>query len=769
MTLLYIKDEWTYDTHHERASEVFRVITGNNARTPGSVAVSLNDYFPEVASTVRIRATRAIWLLQYGDRAFYEDEVYWTEPSLFDVFTIPLIKGNSETALEGNDKAVISESMAKKYFGDKDPMGQVLRADDTFNFTITGVMPDFPTHSHFKPGVFLSFPYNELSFMTNWFNATYYTYIRLNDQHLASDLAVKFRSYVDNEVKPANQGFIQDYEFTLQPLTSIHLHSRLLNELAVNSSMAYLYTLVTGVAFLLLIASINFINFSLLHSAARAKEVGLMKVFGAERFGIVWQHLSGSMLVMGFVLVLALLLAYLAMPVFNGITGKKLTYGLEQHTYVWLGLICIAAFVGLVSGGLPALILSGFSPLNSLQNQLGNTFDYPFVKRVLITVQFSLSTILIISSGIVYSQLGFMLNAPQGYDKSNVLVVPLILAFFGQGQERRSSEGFQEELLRSPHISSVSLSDYVPGLAPGRGTIGEGMVRRGDGDYIQSSRSSRLVHVEHDYLETLRMDLVRGSFLKERELFTVYDPTVTLDVVLNETAVQHLGWPSIESAIDQIVEVVYPWSSSRLRIIGVVRDTHFRSLYQPVEPMLFSNGTGEHMTIRIHSENTAGALLDLDKTWQAHYPDIPLVYSFLEDDIDRLYDPEKRLGALLGICASLATVLTFLGLFNLVSLTIHQRTKEIGIRKILGASMAQLIRLLSREFVFMAGVSSLIAWPIAYLVMTSWLQDFAYRTSPSPVLFILVGSAILAIATTTVAVHVRRTAQTNPVEALRYE
>lgn len=771
LTLLYIKDETAYDTHHEHAPEVFRVIDGNNARTPGAVAVSLNHYFPEAAATVRMRATRAIWLMQHGDRAFYEDAVYWTEPSLFDVFTIPLLKGNPETALEGDNKAVISESMARKYFGDQDPMGQVLRADRTFSFTVTGIMADFPTHSHFNAGIFLSFPYGELNMMNNWFSPTYYTYIRLTEQYLAPTLTAKFQAFVDNEVKPANQQLIQDYSFTLQPLTSIHLRSRLLNELEVNSSMAYLYTLVTGVAFLLLIACINFINFSLVHSAARAKEAGLMKVFGANRPGIIRQHLGGSLLVTCLVLLMAILLAYLALPAFNGITGKKLTLGLSEHADVWLGLVGIAAVVWVVSGGFPGLVLSGHSPLHALQNRMTNTFNYSSMKRVLITVQFSLSIMLIISSGVVYNQLHFMRNAPQGYDKSDVLVVPLILAFFGQaqGQERRSSEGFQEELLRSPHISSVSLSDYVPGLDPARGMIGEAMVRRGDGQNVQSSRSSRVLSVEYDILETLKMDLVRGSFLKDKELPAFYDPTLVLDVVLNEAAVQHLGWPTNEAAIDQIVELVYPRNVSRYRVLGVVRDTHFRSLYQPVEPMLFFNGIGEHMTVRLQPGNTPGALADLDRTWQAHYPDIPLVYSFLEDDIDRLYDPERRLGVLLGICALLATVLTFLGQFNLVSLTIQQRTKEIGIHKIAGASVIQLVRLISREFVVMAGVASLFAWPIAYLVMASWLQDFAYRTSPSPVLFVAVGVAVLVIAMATVCGHVLRHAPANPVEALRYE
>ena len=779
LTMLYIKDEWTYDTHHESAPHIFRLINGNNARIPGAAASALKQNYPEVANAVRIRATRAIWLIRFGDREFYEDRVYWTEPSLFDVFTIPLLKGNPDTALEGQDKAVISESMARKYFGDLDPMGEVMRLDNTYSFTITGIMEDFPGHTHFTADMFLSFG-TELNFIDNWWSATYYTYLRLNDQSLAPELTSKFQAFFDSEIRPANRQSIQDYQFSLQPLTSIHLHSNLLNELESNSSAVYLYTLVTGAVFLLLIACINFINLSMVQSTARAKEVGLMKVFGANRTRIVVQYLSGSVLVSGLVLALAILLVLLSLPAFNAVTGKALSMSITQHFDIWLGMIVVSILVGVLSGSFPATVLSGFRPMDALSRRLSATIDFPLVKRTLITVQFALSIILLISTGVVYSQLVYMLNEPPGFEKSDVVVVPLISGFHiqvdntrsnkGPQQFRmRSSEGFQFELLQSPHVTGVSLSDYVPGLAPGRGMIGEAMVRRGGGSDLTASSSIRIVNVESDFFETLDMDLVLGVNLKPRDM-TFFNPLAVLDVVLNETAVRHLGWPSTDVALHETVEMVHPQFVVRGSVVGVVEDAHFRTLYQPIEPMVFLSGSqGEHMSVRLLPGSTASALEDLDRIWRSHYPGIPLVYSFLEEDIDRLYLPEERLGVLLGICGLLATALTFLGLFNLVSLTMHQRTKEIGVRKILGATRPQLVRLLSKEFVVMAIAGSVIAWPIAYLVMDRWLRDFAYRTVPSPALFFLVGLAVLTIATATVGLHVLKAARSNPVEALRYE
>ena len=779
LTILYIKDEWTYDTHHESAPDIFRLINGNNTRLPGAAASILKQNFPEVESVVRMRATRAIWLIRFGDREFYEDRVYWTEPSLFDVFTIPLLKGNPATALQGQNKAIISESIARKYFGDVEPMGEVMRLDNTFSFTITGVMEDFPGHTHFTADMFLSFGM-ELDYMDNWSNPTYYTYLRLNDQRFAPDLTSKFQAYFDSDIRLANRQSIQDYRFSLQPLTSIHLRSNLLNELESNSSMAYLYTLMTGAVFLLLIACINFINLSMVQSTARVREVGLLKVFGANRSLIVLQYLGVSVMISSLVLLLAVLLAWLLFPAFNAVTGKMLSISFTEHFDVWLGLTTVSVLVGVLSGCFPATVLSGYQPIDALSRRLNQSIDYPFVKRILITVQFALSVILITGTGVVYSQLRFMMDEPPGFEKSDVVVAPLISGFFMKADESsssegslqfrpKSSEGFQNELLQSPYIQGVTLSDYVPGLAPGRGSIGETIVRRGDGSDITASSSIRIVNVEHDFFETLGMSLVLGTYLKPRDM-GMLNPFAVLEIVLNETAVRHLGWSTAEAALDQTVEMVDPQYVQRGRIVGVIQDTHFRSLYQPVEPMVYlSSSFGEHMSVRLQPGSTTSALDDLNSVWRSHYPEIPLIYSFLEDDIHRLYLPEERLGTLLGICALLAIVLTFLGLFNLVSLTMYQRTKEIGVRKILGATRPQLVRLLTNEFVVMSIAGSVIAWPIAYIVMDSWLRDFAYRIVPSPALFILVGLAILAIAASTVSLHVLRAARSNPVEALRYE
>ena len=301
--------------------------------------------------------------------------------------------------------------------------------------------------------------------------------------------------------------------------------------------------------------------------------------------------------------------------------------------------------------------------------------------------------------------------------------------------------------------------------------IGDGMVRTRDENSDMGSRSVRFVGVEHDYIKTLGLRLIQGRFLQYRELTALssFSSMVVIELVLNETAVRHLGWTTPESAIDQTLDIVYPHITQRGRIVGVVEDAHFRSSFQPVEPMIFTNGYGEHLMVRLQEGNAEAALGHLQRIWQSRFPEIPFVYSFLEDDIDRLYAPENRLGLLIGICTLLATVLTFLGLFNLVSLTTKQRTKEIGIRKIVGATLAKLVQLISRQFVVLAGIASLVAWPLAFLATSSWLQDFAYRTSPSPVLFILVSLGVTVVVIATVVVNIMKVVPTNPVESLRYE
>ena len=769
LTLLYVKDEWTYDGHHRYAPQIYRLINSNNARTPGAPATILKRNYPEVANAVRLRATRTVWLVSYGEMESYEERIYWTESSLFDVFTVPFVKGNPANALEGRYKAVLSESMAVKYFGDEDPMGKVMRLDDTFDFTITGVMEDFPRNSHFTSDMFLSFDSYEFNRMeNNWWEGNYYTYLRLHDRSAAPELAAKFQSFVDTEIRSTRNQEIQDFRFDLQPMSSIHLHSNLLNELESNSSVAYIYTLITGAGFLLLIACVNFINLSMVHATARVKEAGLMNVFGAGRRRILMQHLAGSVLISGLNLVLAVLLVLFSLPAFNAFTGKALTLDFAGQGDIWLGMIAIAAVTGIVSGGGVALVVSRSRPMDALNNRLSATIDFSSIKRMLITMQFSMSIILMVSTGVVYGQLRYMLDQPVGFDKSNVIVIPLILYFGFSYGERRPSTAFESELLRSPNIMGVSTANYVPGLPPARGILVDSMVRGVDERDVSGATFMRVLTVDHDFFQTLGMNLVFGSHPRPLDLDT-YSPFAQKDVYLNETAVANLGWPSPKASMDRAIDMVWPIVTITGRVAGVVEDTHFRSLFHPVEPLLYMQGGGEHMVVRIQPGSVEPALEDLGRIWQSHFPDIPLAYTFVEDNIDRLYEPVERLGAILVLCALLAILLTFLGLFNLVSLTLRQRSKEIGIRKIVGAKVSQVVWLLSKDFAVMAGVASVVAWPIAYLVMIRWLQDFAYRTAPSPTLFLSVGLGVVVIATASVGAYVLKGARSNPVDALRYE
>ena len=788
LTMLFVHDEFSYDRYHQHANDLYRLTSGHNARTPGPPAAYLKQYYPEIANAVRLRSTIATWLVASSDVEAYEERIYWAEGLIFDVFSIPLVRGDPVTALTSPDQAVISESMARKYFGNEDPIGEVLRLDNTFSFTISGVMEDFPVHSHFTADMLLSFTQGERGGMDNlWGTANYYTYLRLHDGSTAPDVESRLQTYLNTEINPANRRYIQDYRFELQPVTSIHLYSNLINELEINGSITYIYVLITGAGFLLLIALVNFINLSLVHATARIKEAGLMNILGAGRIRIVLQYVTGSMLISGLNLVLTIVLILLSLPVFNALTGKALTLDFTDQGVILLGLVALAAFTGLVSGGGVALVLYGVRPMDALSNRISATFDHPLLKRTLITVQFVLSAILITCTGVVHGQLRYMLDQPLGFDKQGLIVSPLILEFFdaeikitADGRIEEKSQTLKNEIVRSPHITDVAFASYVPGLAPGRGALTDTMIRVFDKQNTASPVFMRILDVDEAFFETLGVNRVFGSYPKPVASVTVSlaeamasgfrppSPPIQ-EVVLNETAAQRLGWASPEAAMDRRIDMIWQSSRRSARIVGVVEDTHFRSLSHPVEPLVYRATSGTYMIARLQPGSEAAAIEDLKKIWQSHYPQIPLSYTFLEDNINRMYEPVERLGGILVLCALLATVLTGLGVLNLVSLTLRQRTKEIGIRKIHGAEVPQIVWMLSREFLVMACAAVLIAWPIAYLVMMFWLQDFAYRTAPSPALFLSVGLGVVAIATAAVGVYVLKGARSNPVDALRYE
>lgn len=785
LTMLYVEDELAYDRHHQHAPNLFRLINSDNARTPGPPATYLKQYYPEIANTVRMRSTAVTWLVASGDVEAFEDRVYWTEGSLFDIFTIPLVRGDSTTALTRPGQAVISQSMAQKYFGNADPMGEVLRMDNIYSFTITGIMEDFPSHSHFIADMFLSFTPGEGGAIDDrWGTANYYTYLRLHDGAAARDVASRLQGYVNTEINPAYRGDMPDYRFELQPMTSIHLHSKLLNELETNGSITYIYILITSTGFLLLIALVNYINLSLVHATARMKEVGLMSILGAGRDRIALQHVTGAMLNSGLTLFLAIVLVRLSLPAFNALTGKALSLDFTELGAV---LLAFAAFVGLVSGGGIALILSGARPIDALSNRVSAAFGPLLLKRALITVQFTLSAILITCTGVVYGQLRYMLDQPLGFDKEGLIVTPLIEDFFSggikitaDGRILDATQLLQNELVKSPHITNVAFASYVPGLAPGRGQLMERMIQVTDDQNAGGSELMRILDVDKWFFETLGVNLVFGSYPKPRERIIIplaemkasdfSPPSLPVqEVVLNTTAARRLGWSSPQDAMDRRIDML--WRSARrpARVVGVVEDTHFRALSHPVEPLVYRATTGGYMVVRLQPGSEMSAIEDLENIWQSHYPSIPLSFTYLEDNIDRIYEPVERLGAILVICALLATVLTTLGVLNLVSLTLRQRTKEIGIRKILGAEVPQISWMLSREFVVMAAVASVVAWPAAYLVMMNWLQDFAYRTAFAPTFFVSVSLAIVFIAMVSVGAYVFKGARSNPADALRYE
>ena len=767
LTYLYIKDELNYDLHLAHGRNVFRVVDQYNAQTPIAVPNTLESRYPEITGTVSLTPTFSTWLVRVGESTYYEDRVYRVEGSIFEVFTIQLLKGNADTALNEPYSAVISESTARKYFGSEDPMGRTLIMDEITSVTIRGVMADFPPNTHFSADLFITWwtPKYDSTSLWAWYGSSSYTYLRLADRDQAPMLAERLQAYFDSEIRPRFQHRVPEYQFSLQPVASIHLYSDLPNELEQNASVYSLYTLSTAAILLLCVACVNFVNLSFAQSTSRTREIGLRKTFGASRFDIVSRYLYEAFAVTGFVLLLSILIVELTLPGFNLLTGKKLSFGLTEQYDVWLCMLGLSICMGIVSGGVPALILSAHRPMTAIRNELHSSVDFLTIRRVLVLVQLSVSTVLIVCSSMVYSQLQYINSKPLGFDKENVIVVPLILGFF-----EKPFMVFQDELVRFPFIVNVSTSEFVPGRAHGRGDIAERLVSVRERGLNNDNVLIKTTFVERDFFNTLGISLVHGSFFsseyeKQNSFYGLSE-----FAILNEMAVKRLGFASIDDVVDHMIDIDFPNIGPKtFKVVGVVQDFYFHSLHRPVEPVVFLNNADIFMTIRFEAGTADIALENIRRVWESFFPDILFTYTFLEEDVHLQYIAERRLGWLLGICALMALILACIGLFGLVSFMMQRRTKTIGIRKVLGASDWDLVIGPVREFAILVLIAILVAWPVALYIVNFWLQDFAYRIVPGIGVFVLAGTIVLAIATITIGTQVFCFSRRNPVSALRYE
>jgi len=754
---IFVQDELSFDQFHEKANRIFRIASKENRRGiianypfvfSGIPPILQNDY-SEVLDYVRFDPRENV-LISSEDKEFYEERLFYTDASVFDVFTFPLVKGDPKTALKEPYSVVLTQRMAEKYFSGEDPVGQTLTIDNEHDYQITGVLKEIPRNSHIKFDFLASIATLETQdprYGKLWaWNC--YSYLLLPKDYSYQDLERKFPGFIRRH---RGEKAVEAYTFYLQPLTRIHLHSHLGFEIEANSDIRYVYIFSAIAFFILLIACINFMNLSTARSAKRAKEVGLRKVLGADRSRLIKQFLGESLALSFLALPAAVALIELFLPAFNALTGKELRIDYFGNSVVFLGLIGILLFVGILSGTYPAFFLSAFRPAAVLKGKLRAGAGSVLFRKVLVVVQFSISIVLIAGTIIITNQLDFIRNKKLGFDKDHVVVMPVMRSGIGQ-----NFDTLKRELLQNPNVQSVTGSTSVPSFIPTRSVFIPEGAEEGERLVLRN------VLVDYDFIKTFGMEIKEG-----RDFSMDFSTDKKEAFVVNEAAVKEFGW---ESAVGKkLIDL----EGSRGHVIGVVKNFHFRSKHQKIEPLIFallpSNRYVYLISVKINQLNIRGTLSFLKSEWKKFAPGWPFEYFFLDDNYDRLYKSEERLRHIFLTFTFLGIFIACLGLFGLAAFTAEQRTKEMGIRKVLGASVPNILILLSKEFAKWVLLANIIAWPVAYFAMHRWLQNFAYRISIEWWMFLLAAVLVLVIALCTVGFQAVKAALANPSESLRYE
>ena len=769
LIVLFVRHELSYDRYHTQSDRIYRlveVIEGaeESSSVPFPTGPTLQETFPHlVEHAVRFFNFQAPTLtLSYEPpggslRRFNEPRLFFADSTVFEVFDFPLQRGDPRHVLAEPNTIIVTRAMAQKYFGDADPIGKVLQFEGRHDLRVTGVLGDIPDASHFQLDALISFeslkPING-EIPDTWYWNPCWTYVLLREGVGPETLEDQFPDFVTAHFHPA---IVDKTSMYLQPLTDIHLHSHLDFEIEANSSMAYVYIFSVIAGFILLIACINFMNLATARSARRAQEVGVRKAVGARRGQLVRQFLGESVGLSLLALLLAVPLARSLLPVMNRMAHTSLTLDLTDG---WLmgGLVLVAIGVGLGAGVYPALLLSAFDPTQVLKDSLplGMQGRSALLRRVLVVVQFALSIVLIVGAIVAFQQLRFLQNARLGFDQEQVVMVPML-----RSELPMRYGAAKDELLTHPGVRAVTIAEDVLGSKYQTGTYRpEGM-----NDPQQYLR----MFVHDDFVEVMGIELVAGrSFSKRRDYGG--DPAKSV-VLINEAMVEHLGWETPEQAVGKML-------ARGTEVVGVTRNFHYASLRQRVGPFVLHrlhdqpdmlSFFGRYLAVRIGPDDVPRTLAHIEATWKAFAPHQSFDYFFMDEDLDRLYRAEATLGQLAAAFAILAIAIACLGLFGLVAYTVTQRTKEIGIRKVLGASAPSILALLAKDFVRLVGVAFVLAVPVAYLCVDQWLGGFAYRVVLRPWVFVVAGMLVLLIALLTVSVQSLKTAFASPAQSLHHE
>lgn len=766
---VYVFDEMSYDRYNKNADNVYRVERTFLNPDTKAVSLELGAIAPPAANLLttdfkQIKAITSIYpgggpTLQYKDKIFNEPELYFADENLYKVFDIDMVTGDAATALTEPYSLMITEDIACKYFGSEDPVNKLIKVYQ-FPMKVTGVYRALPSDAHWHPKMMLSFStlrdsaiYGEENLRTNWGNNAFYDYILLPENYDYKNLEAQLPAFVDRHIPDGKNKASLWTSLSLRKLTDIHLHSHKDSELEENGDIKRVYIFTVIGFFILLIASINYMNLSTARSSLRAKEIGIRKVAGAGKGELITQFLSESVLICCVATLLSVALTALTLPWLGTIAKKTLGFTNLLQPHILVPVLILPLFIGILSGIYPAVFLSSFKPVKVLKGIVKTGAKTVSMRKVLVIVQFSISVILIISTIIVFRQLSYIQNKSLGFDKNQVIVIN------EDSGLNHSFPAFKQALLNHSSVKSVGRSCRIPS-----GRLLDAMDSQiSMGNSLAPTKADiKYVEADEDFIPAYGIGITAGRN------FNLRDGKDTSSFIINESAVKALGLPSNEAAVGK----QFRYGGRNGQIAGVMKDFNFESLHQRILPVVLLNSTGINDYNRISIKVTGNpkrAINHIENVWKKYLPEIPFEYSFLDERFADLYQAERQQQVIFTSFSVIAIFIACLGLFGLSAFTITQRIKEIGVRKVLGANTLSIVTLVSKDFLLLVGLSALVAFPITWFAMNRWLNDFAYRTTISWWVFVLAAVIALLVALFTISFQAVKAALANPVKSLRSE
>jgi putative ABC transport system permease protein len=773
LIVLYVVDELSYDRYNTKADRIYRVNEdlklGNNsvqyAVCMPPLAQTLKADFPDIEDIVRLKKAGSFRIKKNGQTILEDNNVY-ADPSIFNVFTLPVTAGDVHTALKEPNSIVLTETTAKKYFNRTDVVGQTLTFNDDNTYKITGVMRDMPAQSHFKADFLISMSSVKDARVLQWLRSNYNTYILFkkgaNPQKLQAAFPAFLRKYSTSELEKALHLNYEQFEksgsyfrLNLIKLADIHLHSAMNGELDKNGNIQYVYIFSVIALFTLLIACVNFMNLSTARSSSRAREVGVRKVLGASRKYLIAQFLTESILVTTLAAIIACVCAKLLLPFFNDLARKEIIVNIQTLTWLLPTILSIVLVIGVLAGSYPAFFLSGFQPIQVLKGKLSIGFNGSWLRSLLVVFQFFVSIVLIVGTIVIYNQLSYIQTRDLGYNRNQVMIVKNVFVLGNQ------TKIFKQQIKQLPGVINATTTGFLPTTTNRNTSI---FYKEATQDQ-KNAIFPQVWYVDNDYVSTLGMKIVAGRN------FSSQMATDSVGIIINQTAAGFLGYK------DPLGKILYKSEVDQnnithltaYHVVGMVKDFNFTSLHENIKPvtMLLGHDDGS-LAIRFNVANLPALLPQIKEIWNKLSPG-NFEYSFMDADFDRSYRTEQHTGLIFMIFSVLAIVIACLGLFGLAAYAAEQRTKEIGVRKVLGAGVYDIVAMLSKNFIGLVMVSIVIATPVAWWVMQSWLRDFAYRVSIHWWVFGIAGSTAVLIALVTISFQSIKAAIANPVKSLRNE